>query len=139
MDAKESNDHSPKRKRNGEVSTVRLYGMRFVYLFTAVVVGFAAWPEVINQGKMISAGKPSDLIHGVAFSFCAAYAVLFVFGVRFPLKMLPLVWHQLFHKTVWLVGVAYPLWSAGRVNPEMRGVIQFFASIVILDLVVVCI
>jgi hypothetical protein len=51
-----------------ELSKLRLYAMRFCYLFTAVVVGFSAWPEVIRQGAMIYAGKPWDLIHGVAFS-----------------------------------------------------------------------
>ena len=132
MAAKESHDNSPKRK--GELPTIRWYAMRFAYLFTAAVVGFSAWPELINQGRMISPGKPSDLIHGVAFRFYAAYPVLFLFGVRFPLKMPPLALQQLFYKTVWLVGVAYPLWSAGRVNPEVRGVFRFFPSIVILDL-----
>jgi len=111
--------------------------MRFVYLFTAVFVGFSAWPEVINQGRLITGGQSWDLIHGVAFSFYAAYAVLFLLGVRFPLRMLPLILHQLFYKTIWLIAVGYPLWSAGRLQPASSGVIKLFALVLILDLIVI--
>jgi len=122
---------------NQELSKGRLYAMRFLYLFTAVFVGIGTWPELINQGGAIQAGKPWDLIYGVAYSFYAAYALLFFLGVRFPLKMLPLLLHQLLYKTTWLIAVAYPLWSAGRLNPEAIGVIRLFSLVVILDLMVI--
>jgi hypothetical protein len=53
-------DTSRRPTMSGELSKVRLYVMRFTYLFTAVVVGFSVWPEVIHQGRMIYAGKPWD-------------------------------------------------------------------------------
>jgi len=121
----------------GELSRVRLYSMRSLYLFTAIVVGVSVWPEVINQGRMIASGKPWDLIHGIAFSLYAAYAPLMLLGVRFPVRMLPLLLLQLLYKLIWLVGVGYPLWSAGRLNPEVIGVIKYFSIIVILDLIII--
>jgi hypothetical protein len=33
---------------SGELSTFRLYAMRFVYLFNAVVIGFGVWSELTN-------------------------------------------------------------------------------------------
>jgi hypothetical protein len=35
-------------------------------------------------------------------------------GLRYPLRMLPLLLLQLFYKAVWLLAVALPMWSAVR-------------------------
>jgi len=35
-------------------------------------------------------------------------------GLRYPLKMVPLLLLQLLYKTLWLVAVALPMWSAVR-------------------------
>ena len=122
---------------SGELSKVRLYAMRSVYLFNAIVIGFGAWSELTNQRRLINGGKSWDLIYGIAFSLYAAYALLMLLGVRFPVRMLPLLLLQILYKTIWLIGVGYPLWSAGRLNPAAIGSIKFFASIVILDLIVI--
>lgn len=132
-----SDDISRRRTMTGELSKGRLYAMRSLYLFTAVVVGFSVWPVVINQGRMINGGKPWDLIHGIAFSLYAAYASLMLLGVRFPMRMLPLMLLQPFYKLIWLIAVGYPLWAAGRLDPGTIGVIKFFAIVVVLDLVVI--
>jgi hypothetical protein len=44
----------------------------------------------------------------------ASYSLLSIVGVFHPLKMLPLVLFEIIYKLVWLVIVAYPLWSAGQ-------------------------
>ena len=51
---------------------------------------------------------------GVAFSFWAALSVLSGLGLRYPLKMVPLLLLQLVYKTVWLAAVALPMWPAIR-------------------------
>lgn len=111
--------------------------MRFAYLFSAVVIGFGAWSELINQRRLIDGGKPWDLIYGIAFSLYAAYAPLMLLGVRFPVRMLPLLLLQISYKLIWLIAVGYTLWSSGRLNPEAIGTMRFFAAIVVLDLVVI--
>lgn len=91
-----------------EISTFRLYVMRFVYLVNFVLLGLDVWPEVFrHQGAW-------DPLKGVAFSFWAALSALSGLGVRYPLKMLPLLLLQLFYKAVWLLAVALPMWSAVR-------------------------
>ena len=120
-----------------ELSSVRLYLMRFAYLFNAIVIGFGAWSELINQRKLINEGKPWDLVYGVAFSLYAAYGLLMLLGVRFPVRMLPLLLLQIIYKTIWLIAVGHLLWSVGRLNPTAIGSIKFFASIVVLDLIVI--
>jgi hypothetical protein len=73
----------------------------------------------------------------VAFSLYAAYAPLLLLGVRFPLIMLPLFLLQILYKLIWLIAVGYSLWSAGRLNAAAIGSIKFFASIVVLDFIVI--
>ena len=72
-----------------EVSTFRLYLMRALYLLNFVLLGLDVWPEVLrHQGAW-------DPLKGVAFSFWAALSALSGLGVRYPVKMLPLLLLQL--------------------------------------------
>ena len=89
-----------------EVSTFRLYLMRLLYLLNFVLLGLDVWPGIINH---VGAWDP---VKGVAFSFWAALSALSGLGLRYPLKMLPLLLLQLFYKSVWLMAVALPQWSA---------------------------
>jgi hypothetical protein len=114
-----------------EVSLFRLYLMRALYLLTFVGVGMEVWPALINHAK------PWDPMHGVAFSFWAAYSALMGLGIRYPLKMLPLLLLQLFYKTVWLLAVALPLSSAGPLDPVASELTRVFVGAVVADLIVI--
>jgi hypothetical protein len=115
----------------GEVSTARLYLLRFVYIFTAVVVGVGAWPQVIRHS-----GEPGDLIGGIAFSIYAAYSLLMLLGVLIPLRMLPLVLLQLLYKLIWIAGIGVPQWRSGHFD-AVGSTLEFFAGIVVLDLIAI--
>lgn len=116
---------------NGELSKLRLHAMRAIYLLTGVFLGYSTW------SAMITRTKPWDPMHGVAFSFWCAYSLLMLIGVRFPVRMLPLLLLQLFYKTVWLLGVAYPLWASGLLTPGTAEMVQTFVIAVAVDLVVI--
>ena len=91
-----------------DVSTFRLYLMRFAYLGNFVLLGLGVWPELIqHEGAW-------DPMHGVAFSFWAALSALSGLGLRYPLKMLALLLLQLLYKSIWLIAVYLPLRSAGQ-------------------------
>jgi len=105
--------------------------MKFLYLLTGIGLGISVWPEMINHGK------PWDPLHGVAFSFWAALSTLMLLGVRFPTRMLPLMLLQLFYKLTWLIGVGYPLWSAGHLDRVASGLIKACVIGAVLDLVVI--
>src|SRR6516165_6506266 len=85
-----------------EVSLLRLYVMRGMYLINCVLVGSGVCYEFIHREK------PWDQMVGVAFSFFAALSVLSALGIRYPLAMLPLLFVQLFYKTFWLFMVYLP-------------------------------
>jgi hypothetical protein len=124
-------DHMQDGVAAENVSTFRLYSMRTVYLLTFVGLGYSVWPEIIDHGKLW------DPVKGAAFSFWAAYSALMGVGVRYPLKMLPLLILQLFYKSVWLLAVGLPLRSAGQIDPVAAGMIGVFATAVVLDLIVI--
>ena len=89
-----------------ETSTFRLYLMRLLYLLNLVLLGSSVWPAIFNH---VGAWDP---VKGVAFSFWAALSALSVLGLRYPLKMLPLLLLQMLYKSIWLIVVALPMWSA---------------------------
>jgi hypothetical protein len=90
-----------------DVSTVRLYVMRVLYLLLVVMLGSDVWPVLVHPSK------PLGPLEGVAYSFWAALSTLGILGIRYPLKMLPLLVLQFLYKAVWLLAVALPLRSAG--------------------------
>jgi hypothetical protein len=92
-----------------EVSAFRLYLMRVLYLLIAVGLGLTIWPEVIHHPLTM---------HGSTSSLLAAVSVLAVLGIRYPLQMLPLLFFEMVWKTIWLIAVALPLWSAHQIDAD---------------------
>ena len=101
-----------------EVSTFRLYLMRATYLLILVGLGFTIWPGVIHHAKAV------ELMDGVVSSLLAAVTVLAALGIRYPLKMLPLLLFELVWKSIWLIAFALPLWSAHQVDAETQETVK---------------
>ena len=95
-----------------DVSTFRLYLLRATYLLLVVGLGFMIWPGIIHHAKTVS------LMDGVVSSLLAAVSVLAVLGIRYPLKMLPVLLFELVWKTIWLIAFALPLWRANQLDPN---------------------
>jgi hypothetical protein len=110
-----------------ETSMFRLYLMRLLYVLNFVMLGLSVWPEIINHAGAW------DPVKGVAFSFWAALSVLSGLGLRYPLKMLPLLLLQLLYKSIWVIAVALPLWSAFR-SIELTRIMAMGA---VVDLIVI--
>jgi hypothetical protein len=110
-----------------ETSTFRLYLLRFAYLGNFLGLGLSIWPEIINHTGAW------DPVKGAAFSFWAALSALSGLGIRYPLKMLPLLLLQLFYKSIWLIAVYLPLRSAG----QSTGLTKAMVIGVVVDLVVI--
>lgn len=108
-----------------EVSTFRLYLMRAAYLVNFALIGFGAWPVLAGHTG------PWDPVRGAAFSLYAGLSTLSLLGIRYPLKMAPLLLLQLFYKVVWLIAVGLPTW------PVLRGATREMAAGAIMDLIVI--
>lgn len=94
-----------------DVSTFRLYLLRATYLLIAVGLGLVIWPGVIHHSNAWA------LRHGDTSSLLAGVSVLAVLGIRYPLKMLPLLLFELVWKSIWLIAIALPLWRADQIDP----------------------
>ncbi len=115
-----------------EVSLLRLYVMRAFYLLIVVGVGSMALPSLANPDAPL---KP---LEGVAFSFWGALALLAAVGLRYPLQMVPVLLIQMIYKTLWLLAVALPLWSADApFDPAMVSFTRAMALGVAFDLIVI--
>ncbi|MBL8012901.1 MAG: hypothetical protein JNN05_03550 [Candidatus Omnitrophica bacterium] len=94
-----------------EVSTLRLYLMRALYLLMFVGQGVIQWPAIKHAYAL-------TFWHGVGSSLLFAMALLAALGIRYPLQMLPLLFFELVWKTIWLTGVALPLWLGDQLSAE---------------------
>ena len=92
----------------GEVSLLRLYVLRAAYLLLVIGLGAMIVPPVINH-EVTARGVIPSLLFGVW--------VLAFIGLRYPLRMLPLLIFELAWKTVWLLAFGLPQWSSGQLPP----------------------
>ncbi|MCL9806663.1 hypothetical protein NAT51_14095 [Flavobacterium amniphilum] len=104
--------HNIENHKMNEVSVFRLYLLRATYLLISVGLGFTIWPQIIHHPT------PWSLWHGVGCSLLGAVSILAFMGIRYPLKMLPVLFFELIWKSIWLIAVALPLWSAGQMDAE---------------------
>ncbi len=95
-----------------EVSLLRLYVLRAIYLLIAAAEGLQIWPLMIHHIH------PWPLMHGVAMSMLAALTAVAVLGLRYPLQMLPLLLFEIAWKVIWLIAIAVPLGLAHRIDAD---------------------
>lgn len=93
-----------------EVSLLRLYLLRAMYLLIAAGLGITLWPSLIA-----SAGVTADS-HTVVKALLGALALMCVLGIRYALRMLPLLLFELAWKALWVVMFALPLWLTDRLD-----------------------
>jgi hypothetical protein len=106
------------RERGTDVSLLRLYALRIVYLMVATLMGAQIWPLVFQHRPW------TDLMHGVAVSMLAAVTALCLLGLRYPLKMLPLLFVEMVWKTVWILAMGLPLWQSGHMDANAADTMQ---------------
>ena len=67
-----------------EVSTRRLYLLRAMYAFMAIGIGITFWPLIVSPPYTADAKS-------VVRALLGALGALSLLGIRYPLKMLPLL------------------------------------------------
>jgi hypothetical protein len=93
-----------------DVSLFRLYALRAGYLILTAGIAATIWPLLISHSPQW------PLMNGVVCSLLAALSVLAAVGIRYPLQMLPILLFELTWKSIWLIAVALPLWSANQLD-----------------------
>lgn len=89
------------------VRPVNIYALRLVYALMFLVLGRQTWTHILTHRDV---WDPTD---AVAWCVWTAFATLAGLGILRPLAMLPILLLEIFYKVLWLLLVAYPLWSKG--------------------------
>lgn len=97
-----------------EVSPIRLWVMRAMYLLMAVGIGTLIWPLIISHSPTL------PRMTGVAWALLGTIGLLALLGLRYPLQMIPLLLLELFWKAIWLAAFALPRWLDGTLDEGMR-------------------
>ncbi len=105
-----------------EVSLLHLYLLRSAYLLLIIGLGTSVWPAMIAHTTWPLTLSPW---RGVGNSLLAALPILAVFGLRYPLKMLPLLIFEATWKSIWLLAVAFPIWiTHGPIDDALAATIR---------------
>ena len=96
----------PARQYDG-VRPINIYLLRLLYVLMFFVLGKQTWTHILTHRGM---WEPIDAI---AWCVWTAFATLAGIGIVRPLKLLSVVLLEIFYKLLWLLLVAYPLWSRG--------------------------
>ncbi|MGH8159210.1 MAG: hypothetical protein ACREPQ_13905 [Rhodanobacter sp.] len=87
-----------------EVSTLRLCLLRGMYLLITVGLGITIWPSIVApHGTAANEGTVIEALLG-------ALAVVSALGLRYPLRMLPILLFELLWKLIWVVAFALRMW-----------------------------
>ncbi|MBY0238271.1 MAG: hypothetical protein K2X55_03045 [Burkholderiaceae bacterium] len=97
-----------------DVPLWRLYLLRAMYLLVSVGLALSFWPALLHHSDLWAQrrGEMAAMLVGLSF--------LCVWGLRYPLQMLPLLIFELVWKIVWIVAFAYPLWQRGAMTPGVE-------------------
>lgn len=86
------------------MSKLRLYLLKGMYLLIATGLTITIWPEIIAPASRI----PNE--SAVINSLLGALGMLCILGLKYPLKMLPLLLFELLWKLIWIFAYALPTW-----------------------------
>ena len=92
------------------LSTFRLNLLRGMYLLMFVGLATQIWPLMIQSSRNV------EHFRGVVWSVLTGLSLVAALGIRYPVKMLPLLLFELAWKTIWVAAIGLPLWSAGRLD-----------------------
>jgi hypothetical protein len=107
--AVESVAPAPPAGGNREVSLVRLYVMRLMYLILALGIGGLVLPTLLSHGPSTE-GLETCLLGGIG--------LLAILGLRYPLQMLPLLMFEFVWKAMWVLDFGLPKLLAHDLTPD---------------------
>jgi hypothetical protein len=108
----------------------RLYALRATYLLLVVGLGLTIWPNILNPDKSW------PLMFGVVQCMLGAVSLLALLGLRYPLRMIPLLLFEMIWKAMWLLIVALPAQLAGTMDARTAST-TFDCALAVIFLVVV--
>jgi hypothetical protein len=109
-----------------ELPLYRLHLMRVGYAFMGVGLAIVKWPAVINHDNTW------PLFEGVVACLLTAMSLLAFLGLRYPVRLLPVLLFESIWKLLWLSAVALPKAVAGDLDPATQDVVVNCSLVVII-------
>jgi hypothetical protein len=105
-----------------EVPTRRLNIMRFGYAFMGVGLVVVKWPILIQNVQSL------PVMEGVVACLLTAMSLLAFLGLRYPVRMLPILLFEVIWKVIWIAAVAVPHLVSGDMNAATRELLFSWSS-----------
>jgi hypothetical protein len=102
--------------------------MRVGYLVMGLGLAVVKWPLLLHASSL-------PLFEGVVTCLFTALSLLAILGLRYPIRLLPVLLFETVWKLIWLAAVALPAVLAGDVDDATAEVI-FNCSLVVIILAV---
>ena len=96
-----------------QVSLWQLNLLRVGYLVMGGGLAVVKWPLLFNHG-------PWELKDGTVECMLVAMSILALMGLRYPLRMLPILLFEVAWKLTWLGVIAVPLWLDNKLDAATR-------------------
>ncbi len=109
----------------------RLHLMRGLFFLNFISLAFDTWPMIFSPQEQL------DTLTGVTYSFWASFALLNLFGIRFPIRLLPILLIQLFYKSAWIIGTYMPAYANGQLNEDLHHFLKVCIGGIALNLIVI--
>ncbi|GEM_PF-1405383 len=109
----------------------RLHLMRLLFFVNFIGLVGDSWSSILFPHDQL------DALSGVAMSFWAGFSVLNLLGVRFPLKLLPILLLQLLYKAAWILGTYLPARNHGLLNEEYQSFFWICIAGIVLNLLII--
>jgi len=95
----------PDHERYDGVPPINIYLLRLLYTLMFLFLSYTSWTHIIHHTG------PWDPANSAAWFMWASCAFIAGIGIRYPLKMLPIVLFEIIYKVAWLIVVALPLYQ----------------------------
>jgi hypothetical protein len=104
--------------------------MRFGYAFMGVGLVVVKWPVVVQDALSL------PVMEGVVACLLTAMSLLAFLGLRYPVRMLPILLFEVIWKVIWISAVAIPRLVSNDLNAE-AGDVLFSCYFIVVVLAVI--
>jgi hypothetical protein len=113
-----------------EPSTRRLNLMRVGYAFMGVGLAIVKWPLLVQNPASL------PVFEGVVACLLTAMSLLAFLGLRYPVRLLPILLFEVTWKVIWIAAVAVPHLIAGDIDAATSSVLVNCSLVVVIIAVI---
>ena len=123
-----------------EDTKIRMNWLKGMYIYTIIMTGgFGLGMLVMRDTLQSLLGWPEvePLTFGIAGSVYLTFGILAIFGLRAPLKFIPVLLTELFYRVIWLIAIALPLLITNQFPSHGIMLVIIFMTFIIGNLIAI--